>query len=583
MSFGYTTINGERVEAHVAAAFNAMNEAFYAAFGLWLIITSGTRTDAEQWELYNGWINKLPGYNLAAKPPNSNHQENGPSGPRAIDIADTGSDYGVSRRGTVRDIWMQNNAHRWEFENEGYNFSPVEAWHKTWRGILDGTVGVPSTPIDAGIQAIQNWLNQTQGEQLEPDGIPGPLTIAAIQRYQVKLRDGGFGYTGLIDGAWGPNTQSAHEKYYAKWQQDHAPTTPAVPNFPLPAGYYFGPKEGPEESISGYYSYRAELKSWQVRMAERGWPIEADGLYGDQTGDIAEAFQKEKGLTVDRLIGPETWKAAWTAPVTPGTPTLPSTPTTPPPVVVQPPPISGYVPTAKENPRNLPVVPATYPGAKYALQAPLGDGQRGQKGTPSVPVELVVDMAIEHWTGVDTLQFDWFSYRNSRSSCPTWYITLEGEVVEFIPFEMKPALTGPEFNWRSVGWEIQKRPDGTGSPEQFEAICQILAWLASLDGKTYRGVPVRFKLTRQYFKNHQECLPGTECPGPWWAARMDAQLERAKVIYAEKYAGVTPPVDPPVDPPVEPEREKVLVDREFLDQLMKNQYSDGDAIKAVLA
>ena len=169
---------------------------------------------------------------------------------------------------------------------------------------------------------------------------------------------------------------------------------------------------------------------------------------------------------------------------------------------------------------------------------------------------------------------------NSRSACPNWYITLEGAVVEFIPFEMKPALTGSEWNWRSVGWEIQKRPDGTGSPEQFEAICQLLAWLHSLDGKTYRGIPVRFKLTREYFLNHQEALPGTECPGPWWAARMDAQLERAKVIYKEKYEGVV--IEPPIEPPVEPEPEKILVDKVWLENLMQNQYSDGDAIKLVL-
>src|SRR6187431_2659825 len=176
MSFGYTTINGQRVEAHVAAAFQKMNEAFHAAFGLWLVITSGTRTDAEQWELYNGWINRLPGYNLAAKPNTSNHQESGPSGPRSLDLADTGADWGVSRRGTVRDMWMQNNAHRWEFENEGYNFSPVEAWHKTWRGVISGTAAGGSTPINQDVQNRQNWLNKTQGEHLEPDGVLGPLT-----------------------------------------------------------------------------------------------------------------------------------------------------------------------------------------------------------------------------------------------------------------------------------------------------------------------------------------------------------------------------------------------------------------------
>lgn len=89
-----------------------------------------------------------------------------------------------------------------------------------------------------------------------------------------------------------------------------------VPPFPLPAGAYFGPKTGPRESVSGYFSHREDLKRWQQRMKDRGWNINPDGLYGDQTGDVAEAFQREKGLTVDRKIGPQTWAAAWIAPVT---------------------------------------------------------------------------------------------------------------------------------------------------------------------------------------------------------------------------------------------------------------------------
>jgi hypothetical protein len=91
-----------------------------------------------------------------------------------------------------------------------------------------------------------------------------------------------------------------------------------APAFPLPPGYYFGPREplSNKRSVSGYFSHRADLKRWQQRMKERGWPITPDGLYGDETGDVAEAFQREKGLTPDRLIGPATWAAAWTAPIT---------------------------------------------------------------------------------------------------------------------------------------------------------------------------------------------------------------------------------------------------------------------------
>jgi hypothetical protein len=90
----------------------------------------------------------------------------------------------------------------------------------------------------------------------------------------------------------------------------------AAPPFPLAAGSYFGPKSGPAESVSGYYSHRDDLRQWQQRMAERGWSITADGLYGPGTADVARSFQAEKRLQADGLIGPVTWAAAWTAPTT---------------------------------------------------------------------------------------------------------------------------------------------------------------------------------------------------------------------------------------------------------------------------
>ncbi len=92
-----------------------------------------------------------------------------------------------------------------------------------------------------------------------------------------------------------------------------------APDYPLPSGSYFGPKSGPIESVSGYYSHREDLRRWQQRMKDRGWFIAADGLYGSETAGVAHAFEVEKYLTVDvGLIGPEVWGAAWTADITRG-------------------------------------------------------------------------------------------------------------------------------------------------------------------------------------------------------------------------------------------------------------------------
>lgn len=93
-------------------------------------------------------------------------------------------------------------------------------------------------------------------------------------------------------------------------------STSRAPRFPLPRGWYFGPKSGPRESVSGYYSHRANLRTWQAQMRHRGWSIGVDGLYGPQTASVVKAFQREKHLAVDGLIGPATWAAAWTSPIT---------------------------------------------------------------------------------------------------------------------------------------------------------------------------------------------------------------------------------------------------------------------------
>lgn len=95
-----------------------------------------------------------------------------------------------------------------------------------------------------------------------------------------------------------------------------APPAQVAPPFPLPAGWYFGPRSGPRESVSGYYGHRESLRVWQTQMRRRGWTLDADGLYGPVTAKVARAFQAEKGLGVDEFIGAETWRAAWEAAVT---------------------------------------------------------------------------------------------------------------------------------------------------------------------------------------------------------------------------------------------------------------------------
>ena len=60
----------------------------------------------------------------------------------------------------------------------------------------------------------------------------------------------------------------------------------------------------------------SDVRAWQAKMAQRGWIIRVDGVYGSQTASVAQRFQVEKRLPVDGLVGLRTYRAAWSLPVT---------------------------------------------------------------------------------------------------------------------------------------------------------------------------------------------------------------------------------------------------------------------------
>ena len=55
------------------------------------------------------------------------------------------------------------------------------------------------------------------------------------------------------------------------------------------------------------------VRQVQQRLAARGATIDVDGAFGPQTDRVVRAFQAEKGLEVDGIVGPKTWAALFTA------------------------------------------------------------------------------------------------------------------------------------------------------------------------------------------------------------------------------------------------------------------------------
>jgi hypothetical protein len=96
------------------------------------------------------------------------------------------------------------------------------------------------------------------------------------------------------------------------------PPATAAPPFPYPPDHYLGQPSADPKCHSGYYGApdTTNVRTWQGRMQQRGWSLSVDGKYGPQSQSVCKTFQSEKGLAVDGLVGPQTWKAAWTVPVT---------------------------------------------------------------------------------------------------------------------------------------------------------------------------------------------------------------------------------------------------------------------------
>ena len=69
----------------------------------------------------------------------------------------------------------------------------------------------------------------------------------------------------------------------------------------------------------GNVTYNPDVEAWQQRMSERGWEIAVDGYYGSESESITRQFQQAKDLSVDGIVGSNTWQETFET----GTPPFP--------------------------------------------------------------------------------------------------------------------------------------------------------------------------------------------------------------------------------------------------------------------
>ncbi|MFF4163319.1 peptidoglycan-binding protein [Streptomyces sp. NPDC001741] len=104
------------------------------------------------------------------------------------------------------------------------------------------------------------------------------------------------GYTLEADGAFGPKTRSA----VIAFQRSRS----------LVADGVIGPKTWSKliRTVRSGSSGQA-VKAAQTQLNVYGYGLALDGSFGPRTKAAAVAFQKKRGLQVDGVIGPETWRA----------------------------------------------------------------------------------------------------------------------------------------------------------------------------------------------------------------------------------------------------------------------------------
>lgn len=443
MAFTYTTRDGKRVQTNVAAAFDRLNAAFRARFGLNLLVSSGTRTTAEQRQIFleryrpqasgNGPYGDVRVYQgvryvrvssagTVAVPGTSNHEENGPIGPRALDIRDSGNNAGVTSANNVRSNWIRANASAYGFNPAGYGFG--EPWHIEYTGSLSGSPsGGGGSTGDQVTRDRQGWLNLARGEKLTVDGQYGPATQAAYKRYQEFLRS--YGYTGNIDGEWGAGTQSAHEKYYDA---------------------FYG---------NGTLVVDGEMGPSTIRRLQRVLGVVADGQLGAQTYTALQTrlIGMGQSLVVDGDLGPATIKAlqtvlmgagaadgAWGPATTKALQTYLNNGGTFPPATTTPPPASD----------KLTVDGDLGPATIKALQKSLGvsaDGDWGPATTSAL--QKAVGATVDGQLGPKTIKGLQLNVG----------VTADGEIG---PQTIKALQT---FLNEGKGWKVVEIPDDVKPPE----------------------------------------------------------------------------------------------------------------------
>ncbi len=179
---------------------------------------------------------------------------------------------------------------------------------------------------DFGPETESRVIDFQRGKGLSVDGIVGPQTwsalvmtiqsgssgsaVTALQRQLYYV----YGYSLAVDGVFGSETADKVREFqsYAKidvdgivgpitWRHLLALKSGAT------GGTVPSPTPSPAWPIVRYGSQGEDVRTLQYLLAARGYSLDIDGIFGDETESKVKAFQSANGLSADGIVGTQTW------------------------------------------------------------------------------------------------------------------------------------------------------------------------------------------------------------------------------------------------------------------------------------
>lgn len=226
----YTWRGNARVTPYMAYQLDRLDADLRRLFGVGLVANSGIRIPQEQIDIFlqryvtagnvNGrkvydtrWWNGQLWYRISAAgtvaaPGSSNHEIQGTKA--AVDIADTGSDAGITSKNSVRGRWIRANAPNYDLVASGDSFG--EGWHFDINNIF---AAVPGQPSGGGGTVFPTKKESNSMVHAAWRDASGTIAIQCVPGGRITMLEDPYDWLGIYEGSRTGYAQVSNEQFQA--------------------------------------------------------------------------------------------------------------------------------------------------------------------------------------------------------------------------------------------------------------------------------------------------------------------------------------------------------------------------------